>query len=484
MEPEQTKPLFRQERTDKMKKEKLLHSTKIQQMIAQYKHDMQLVDQLTADAEPHYEIEQELYKKYEVKRGLRDLDGKGVRAGLTTISKGSATQIVDGREVPAAGQLLYRGIPIEQLVQGFITHDRFGFEEIVYLLLMGHLPKADQLAQFKGLLTDYQELPNHFNSGVIMKMPSDNIMNTMAKCVLALHAYDPKPDDTSLPNVMRQCIQLVSQFPSLAVFGYQASMYFRNDRSMFIQKPDPKLSIAENILYMMRPDGKYTRLEAKLLDLCLVLHAEHGGGNNSAFTVHVVSSSGTDTYSTVAAALGSLKGPKHGGANIKVMEMFEDLKQHCPDWEDEDALREYLKGLLRGEGFDHSGLIYGMGHAVYSVSDPRAVILKSFVEQLSDEKGCHAEYQLYATVERLAKEVITQNRKIYKGVCANVDFYSGFVYRMLGLPMDLFTPIFAIARIAGWSAHRLEELINCRKIIRPAYLSVAEPQEYVPLEER
>ena len=278
---------------------------------------------------------------------------------------------------------------------------------------------------------------------------------------------------------MRQCIQLVAQFPSLAVFGYQASMYFRNDKSMLIRNPDPNLSIAENILYMMRPDGKYTRLEAKLLDLCLVLHAEHGGGNNSAFTVHVVSSSGTDTYSTIAAALGSLKGPKHGGANIKVMEMFEDLKKHCPDWTDEDALRAYLQGLLRGEGFDHSGLIYGMGHAVYSVSDPRAVILKSFVEQLSNEKGCHDEYQLYASVERLAKEVITQTRKIYK-----VDFYSGFVYRMLGLPMDLFTPIFAIARIAGWSAHRLEELINCRKIIRPAYLSVAEPQEYVPLEER
>ena len=454
-----------------MKKETLLHSKKIQKMITQYKHDMQLVDQLTADAAPHYEIEQELYVKHEVKRGLRDLDGKGVRAGLTTISKVSATQMVDGREVPAPGQLLYRGIPIEELVQGFITHDRFGFEEIVYLLLMGHLPQEEQLRQFKGLLADYQELPNHFNSGVIMKMPSDNIMNTMAKCVLALHAYDPKPDDTSLPNVMRQCIQLVAQFPSLAVFGYQASMYFRNDKSMLIRNPDPNLSIAENILYMMRPDGKYTRLEAKLLDLCLVLHAEHGGGNNSAFTVHVVSSSGTDTYSTIAAALGSLKGPKHGGANIKVMEMFEDLKKHCPDWTDEDALRAYLQGLLRGEGFDHSGLIYGMGHAV-------------FVEQLSNEKGCHDEYQLYASVERLAKEVITQNRKIYKGVCANVDFYSGFVYRMLGLPMDLFTPIFAIARIAGWSAHRLEELINCRKIIRPAYLSVAEPQEYVPLEER
>ncbi|MEE0022058.1 MAG: citrate/2-methylcitrate synthase [Ruminococcus sp.] len=445
---------------------------------------MQQVDHLMELAEPHYQIEPDLYMKYEVKRGLRDLDGRGVRAGLTTISKVSATQLVDGKEVSAPGQLLYRGIPIDQLVQGFITHNRFGFEEIVYLLLMGRLPKPEEMQEFHQLLAHYQELPNHFNSGVIMKMPSDNIMNTMAKCVLALHAYDPKPDDISLPNVMRQCLQLIAQFPSLAVFGYQASMYFRNDKSMFIQKPDPKLTIAENILYMMRPDGKYTQLEAKLLDLCLVLHAEHGGGNNSAFTVHVVSSSGTDTYSTVAAALGSLKGPKHGGANIKVMEMFRDLKANCRDWKDEDAIRAYLSGLLRGEGFDHTGLIYGMGHAVYSVSDPRAVILKGFVEQLSAEKGCHEEFELYATVERLAKEVITQNRKIYKGVCANVDFYSGFVYRMLGLPVDLYTPIFAIARIAGWSAHRLEELINCRKIIRPAYLSVAEPQPYVPMEER
>lgn len=467
-----------------MKKETLLHSSKIQKMIMQYKFDMQQVDHLMELAEPHYQIEPDLYMKYEVKRGLRDLDGRGVRAGLTTISKVSATQLVDGKEVSAPGQLLYRGIPIDQLVQGFITHNRFGFEEIVYLLLMGRLPKPEEMQEFHQLLAHYQELPNHFNSGVIMKMPSDNIMNTMAKCVLALHAYDPKPDDTSLPNVMRQCLQLIAQFPSLAVFGYQASMYFRNDKSMFIQKPDPKLTIAENILYMMRPDGKYTQLEAKLLDLCLVLHAEHGGGNNPAFTVHVVSSSGTDTYSTVAAALGSLKGPKHGGANIKVMEMFRDLKANCRDWKDEDAIRAYLSGLLRGEGFDHTGLIYGMGHAVYSVSDPRAVILKGFVEQLSAEKGCHEEFELYATVERLAKEVITQNRKIYKGVCANVDFYSGFVYRMLGLPVDLYTPIFAIARIAGWSAHRLEELINCRKIIRPAYLSVAEPQPYVPMEER
>lgn len=466
-----------------MKKD-TLHSEKIQQMILQYVQDMQQVEQMTDKAAPQYQIEQDLYVKHEVKRGLRDLDGRGVRAGLTTISKVSATQVVDGKEVPALGQLLYRGIPIEQLVQGFITHDRFGFEEIVYLLLMGNLPKQSELDAFRQLLAHYQLLPNHFNSGVIMKMPSDNIMNTMAKCTLALHAYDPKPDDTSLSNVMRQCVQLIAQFPTLAVFGYQASMYFRNDKSMFIQKPDPNLSIAENILYMMRPDGKYTRLEARLLDLCLVLHAEHGGGNNSAFTVHVVSSSGTDTYSTIAAALGSLKGPKHGGANIKVMEMFADLKAHCPDWQDEDALRAYLEGLLRGEYFDHAGLIYGMGHAVYSVSDPRAVILKGFVEQLSNEKGCHEEYQLYATVERLAKEIITKNRKMYKGVCANVDFYSGLVYRMLGLPIELYTPMFAIARIAGWSAHRLEELINCRKIIRPAYLSVAQPQEYVPMEER
>lgn len=467
-----------------MRKETLLHSEKIQKMIAQYKKDMHQVDVLAAKAEPFYQIEQDLYVKHEVKRGLRDLDGKGVRAGLTTISKISATEIKDGVEVPAPGKLLYRGIPIEDLVEGFVKHDRFGFEEIVYLLIMGQLPKQEEMKQFHELLMDYRLLPNHFNSGVIMKMPSDNIMNTMAKCVLALHAYDPKPDDTSIPNVMRQCLQLVAQFPTLAVFGYQASMYFRNDKSMFIQKPNPNLTIAENLLYMMRPDGKYSRLEAKLLDLCLVLHAEHGGGNNSAFTVHVVSSSGTDTYATIAAALGSLKGPKHGGANIKVMEMFEDLKQHCPDWKDEDAIRAYLEGLLRGEGFDHTGLIYGMGHAVYSISDPRAVILKSFVEQLSTEKGCHDEYLLYATVERLAKEIITKNRRIYKGVCANVDFYSGFVYRMLGLPTDLYTPIFAIARIAGWSAHRIEELINCRKIIRPAYLSVGEEQKYVPLEER
>ena len=467
-----------------MKKETLLHSKKIQKMITQYKHDMQLVDQLTADAAPHYEIEQELYVKHEVKRGLRDLDGKGVRAGLTTISKVSATQMVDGREVPAPGQLLYRGIPIEELVQGFITHDRFGFEEIVYLLLMGHLPQEEQLRQFKGLLADYQELPNHFNSGVIMKMPSDNIMNTMAKCVLALHAYDPKPDDTSLPNVMRQCIQLVAQFPSLAVFGYQASMYFRNDKSMLIRNPDPNLSIAENILYMMRPDGKYTRLEAKLLDLCLVLHAEHGGGNNSAFTVHVVSSSGTDTYSTIAAALGSLKGPKHGGANIKVIQMLDDIKAHVAHWENEGEVADYLTKILRKEANDGSGLIYGMGHAVYTLSDPRAVILKRKAMALAAGKEIEREFKLLDTIEKLTPELMKSVRGSDKVVCANVDMYSGLVYRMLGIPDELFTPLFATARMVGWAAHRMEEILTGKRIIRPAYKAIAKSKEYVPLCDR
>lgn len=461
-----------------------LRTDQVRQMVAQYKQDTEEVESLAEKAIPRYQIDQDLYTKYDVKRGLRDLDGKGVRAGLTTISKITATQTVDGKEVSAPGQLYYRGYPIDDLVNGFTAAGRYGFEEIAYLLLMGALPNEKELKDFHALLADYRLLPNRFNSGVIMRMPSDNIMNTMSKCVLALHAYDPKPDDTSIPNVMRQCLQLIAQFPSLAVYGYQASMYFRNDKSMFIQKPDPNLSIAENILYMMRPDGKYTQLEARLLDLCLVLHAEHGGGNNSTFTVHVVSSSGTDTYATMAAALGSLKGPKHGGANIRVVEMFADLKEHCPDWEDEDAIRAYLTQILNKEAFDHSGLIYGMGHAIYSISDPRAVILKSYAEQLSSEKGIHDEFLLYDRVERIAGEVIAEKRRIYKGVCANVDFYSGFVYRMLGLPDELFTPIFAIARIAGWSAHRIEELINCRKIIRPAYLAVGETEDYVPMEDR
>lgn len=440
--------------------------------------------ELAKESYERYQIPLELYGKYDVKRGLRDADGKGVVAGLTTVSQVSASREENGVRIPTEGKLIYRGIPIEELVQGFIDEGRSGFEETVYLLLTGELPKKEQLDDFSALLGEYQILPEKFKSGVIMKMPSDNIMSMMEKCVLSLHATDPNPDDTSIENVMRQSLELIARFPAMAVYSYQAVQYFRQGASMVYHRPDPTKTIAENFLIMLRPDGKYTELEAKLLDLALVLHAEHGGGNNSAFTVHVVTSSGTDTYSAIAAALGSLKGPKHGGANLKVMEMFEDLKKNVPDWKDEAVLTEYLRKLLDKEGFDRSGLIYGMGHAIYSMSDPRAEILKAYAEKLSIEKDCHDEFQLYADVERIAKELITAKRKIYKGVCANVDLYSGFVYKMLDIPTDLYTPLFAIARIAGWSAHRIEELINANKIIRPAYLPVRGQRDYTPMEER
>jgi len=439
---------------------------------------------LAKESEERYKIPAELYGKYDVKRGLRDLNGKGVVAGLTTISQVSGSKEIDGVRTSDVGHLLYRGIPIEELVEGFISQDRFGFEEIVYLLLVGDLPNKEQLKSFHNLISEYQFLPEKFKSGIIMKMPSDSIMSTMEKCVLSLHAVDPNPDDISIENVMRQSLELIARFPALAVYSYQAAQYFRQGESMVYNRPDPKKTIAENFLTMLRPDGKYTKLEAKLLDLALVLHAEHGGGNNSAFTVHVVTSSGTDTYSAISAALGSLKGPKHGGANLKVMEMFDDLKQNVSNWQDEDALRSYLGNLLDKNGFDRSGLIYGMGHAIYSISDPRAEILKKFAEKLSVEKNCHDEFQLYANVERIAKELISSKRKIYKGVCANVDLYSGLVYKMLGIPTALYTPLFAVARIAGWSAHRLEELINASKIIRPSYLPVSAKRKYIPIEDR
>lgn len=440
--------------------------------------------ELAKESYERYQIPLELYGVHDVKRGLRDADGKGVLAGLTTVSQVSASREENGARIPTEGKLLYRGVPIQELVKGFVGEDRSGFEETVYLLLTGELPDKKQLQDFSALLGEYQILPEKFKSGVIMKMPSDNIMSMMEKCVLALHATDPDPDNTSIENVMRQCLELIARFPAMAVYSYQAVQYFRQGASMVYHRPDPKKTLAENFLTMLRPDGKYTELEAKLLDIALVLHAEHGGGNNSAFTVHVVTSSGTDTYSAIAAALGSLKGPKHGGANLKVMEMMEDLKAHVTNWKDEDALTEYLSGLLDKKGFDRSGLIYGMGHAVYSISDPRSEILKAYAEKLSIEKGCHDEFLLYADVERKAKELITAKRKIYKGVCANVDLYSGFVYKMLDIPADLYTPLFAIARIAGWSAHRIEELINSNKIIRPAYLSVRGQREYTPMEER
>ncbi|WP_028514067.1 citrate/2-methylcitrate synthase [Ruminococcus flavefaciens] len=431
-----------------------------------------------------YKIDPELYTQYDVKRGLRDINGNGVVAGLTNISTIKVIDSGDGMPNHGDGKLYYRGIDVEDIVAGFIKEKRFGFEETVYLLLFGKMPSEHELAEFRAILADFRELPSNFMRDVIMKAPTDNMMNTLAKSVLALYSYDDKANNISVPNVLRQSIELITLFPVLAVYAYHAYRYARLGGDLFIHSPKPDMSIAENILYMLREDGKYTELEARILDLALVLHAEHGGGNNSTFTVHVVSSSGTDTYSAIAAALGSLKGPKHGGANIKVAMMFDDMKQNVKDWTDEEEVKDYLRRLLHKEAFDHAGLIYGMGHAVYSQSDPRAKVFKGFVESLSSEKGRHEEFALYSLVERLAPEVIAEERRIYKGVCANVDFYSGFVYRMLGIPDELFTPLFATARISGWSAHRIEELINSNKIIRPAYKAISPMREYTDMENR
>ncbi|BDF58346.1 citrate synthase [Christensenellaceae bacterium] len=429
-------------------------------------------------------INPELYTKYQVKRGLRDLSGQGVLAGLTRISD-IQSFIREGDElVPCEGKLFYRGINIKDIVKGFIQEKRFGFEEVVYLLLTGDMPDKAQLSDFQKLLAHYRTLPTNFVRDIIMKAPSADMMNTLARSVLTLYAYDEKANDISIPNVLRQSLQMIALFPLFSVYGYQAYRHYHDGQSLFIHVPDPELSTAENILHLLRPDSKYTELEAHILDVSLVLHAEHGGGNNSTFTTHVVSSSGTDTYSSVAASLGSLKGPKHGGANIKVVQMIEDMKKNLTDWTSESEVKDYLAKLLNKQAFDKAGLIYGMGHAVYSLSDPRADIFKSFVQNLSEEKGLSKEFQLYTLVERLAPEVIAKERKIYKGVSANVDFYSGFVYSMLKLPTELFTPIFAIARIAGWSAHRIEELSNAGKIIRPAYKNIQEARDYVPLAER
>lgn len=429
-------------------------------------------------------IDPELYSKYEVKRGLRDINGKGVLTGLTEIAEVKSYTIDDNEMIPCEGKLYYRGYDIEDLVTGFVNDKRFGFEETTYLLLFGKLPTREELAQFNELLGRYRSLPTSFVRDIIMKAPSHDMMNTLARSVLTLYSYDDYADDISIPNVLRQCLQLIALFPELSVYGYQTYKHYYDGDSLFIHAPKPELSTSENILYMLRPDQQYTELEARILDIALVIHADHGGGNNSTFTTHVVSSSGTDTYSTVAASLGSLKGPKHGGANLKVIQMFDHMMENVKNWEDEDEVKQYLKDLLNKKTFDKAGLIYGMGHAVYSISDPRARIFKNYVEKLSKEKGLDKEFALYSMVERLAPEVIAEERKIYKGVSANVDFYSGFVYRMLGLPLELYTPIFAIARISGWSAHRIEELINAGKIIRPAYKSVAKHVGYVPLDDR
>lgn len=429
-------------------------------------------------------IDKELYTKYNVNRGLRDLNGKGVLVGLTSISEVTAKKEVNGELVPCHGELFYRGYNVRDIISGIPMESHFGFEEATYLLLFGELPNKEQLHDFTHLLSEYRSLPTSFVRDIIMKAPSKDMMNTLARSVLTLYSYDTHADDTSLPNVLRQCLELISLFPVLAVYGYQAYKHFHDGKSLFIHNPQPELSTAENILYILRPDSKYTPLEAKLLDIALILHMEHGGGNNSTFTNHLVSSSGTDTYSAMAASLGSLKGPKHGGANLKVVRMFDDMMANVKDWTDEDEVAAYLDDLLEGKAFDHAGLIYGMGHAIYSLSDPRAIALREYTEKLSKEKGKEREFALYALVEKLAPKIISKKRKMYKGVSANVDFFSGFAYRMLGLPEELYTPIFAIARVSGWSAHRMEEITGGGKIMRPAYMSISERREFIPMEER
>ncbi len=429
-------------------------------------------------------ITPDMYVLHDVKRGLRDINGNGVVAGLTEVSRITAkTKDAEGNEIPCAGQLYYRGINVRDIVEGFLNEDRPGFEETVYLLLFSKLPNRGELSEFCEQLSLYRSLPPSFVRDMILKAPGRDMMNILSRSVLALYAYDENPDDISTANILRQCLQLIAQFPLLSVYGYQSFQHYHMNGSLFIHYPRKELNTAENLLYILREDGKYTPLEAKLLDLALVLHAEHGGGNNSTFTTHVVTSSGTDTYSAISAALGSLKGPRHGGANVKVVQMFDDMRASV-NVRDEGAVRDYLVKLLDKQAFDKAGLIYGMGHAVYSLSDPRADILRTYARRLSEEKGMQDEFALYETVERIAPEVIAEKRRMYKGVSANVDFYSGMVYRMLGLPYELYTPIFAIARIAGWSAHRLEEIQNAGKIIRPAYFSVKDGEAYIPLESR
>lgn len=425
-----------------------------------------------------------IYDQYGVKRGLRDLDGHGVLTGVTNISKIISSKEVDGQEIHVDGELWYRGYNVIDMVKDF-GFKRFGFEEVAYLLLFGELPNKDELSEFRAVLGNLNHLPTNFTRDVIMKAPSRDVMNSMTKSVLTLASYDDyEVADLSISNVLRQCLALISEFPMLAVYGYNAYNHYELDESMYIHRPDIKLSTAENFLRMLRPDKKYTELEAQVLDAALVLHMEHGGGNNSTFTTRVVSSAGSDTYSVIAAALSSLKGPKHGGANIKVMQMMEDIRAHVPDYNDMDTLKDYLAKIVDKQAFDQRGLIYGMGHAIYAISDPRARAFKEFVEKLAVDKHMEKEYELYSNIEKIAPEVIAEKRRIYKGVSANVDFYSGFVYSMLGIPVELYTPLFAVARIVGWSAHRIEELINVDKIIRPAYMSIMKEREYVPIEDR
>lgn len=428
-------------------------------------------------------IDPNLYVEYDVKRGLRDSAGKGVLTGLTEISDVVAYDLINGRQIPAEGRLYYQGINIYDLVKG-LEGRKYGFEETTYLLMFGKLPSEAELERFIKILAEFEELSGRFVRDVIMKASNDNIMNALQRCILTLYTYDDNPEDISTENVLRQSLALICKLPLIAVYSYHAYRHFRKDDMLFIRNPEKGLSMAENILLLLRPDGKYTELEAKVLDIALVLHAEHGGGNNSTFTTHVVTSSGTDSYSSTAASIGSLKGPRHGGANLKAQNMFDDMKRNISNWEDEEEVTAYIRKILNKEAFDRTGLVYGMGHAVYTLSDPREKILKEYARKLAEEKGRMKEFEFYDRVERIAGHLIMEQRRLFKDVCANVDFYSGFVYTMLGIPEELFTPLFAIARMPGWCAHRLEELVNANKIIRPAYKYVGHHTDFVPFEER
>ncbi|MCQ2508232.1 MAG: citrate/2-methylcitrate synthase [Dorea sp.] len=441
------------------------------------------VFELEEQLEKNSRIDLNLYIEYDVKRGLRDAAGKGVLTGLTEISDVVAYDLVQGRKIPCDGRLYFHGYDIKDLIAG-LEGRKFGFEETIFLLLFGQLPTEEQLESFVGVLNEFADLSGRFVRDVVMKASNNDIMNALQRCILTLYTYDERANDLDPNNVLRQSLELIAKLPLIAVYSYHSYRHFRLDEALVIRNPKKGLSMAENILLMLRPDGKFTDLEAKVLDTALIVHADHGGGNNSTFTTHVVTSSGTDTYSSTSASIGSLKGFRHGGANLKVQRMFAEIKENVPDWEDEEALEAYIKKILNREAFDGAGLVYGMGHAVYTLSDPREVVLKEYAKKLADEKGYEKEFELYDRVERISGHLIQQQKHILKPVCANVDFYSGLIYTMLGIPEELFTPIFAISRIPGWCAHRLEEIMNQSKIIRPAYKYVGKHRDYVSLDER
>ncbi len=442
------------------------------------------IDKMVNVVDSINKIDPEYFTKYSVKKGLRNSDGSGVLVGLTEIGEVHGYVLYEGERKEDEGRLVYRGIDVYELVRGFQKEKRFGFEEVCYLLLFGKLPNSSELAEFTELLGGLRSLPNGFTEDMILKAPSSDIMNKLARSVLVSYSYDDQPDGIDPKNLLRQSIELIARFPTMAAYGFQAKSHYYGGQSLYIHSPIPELSTAENILHMIRPDNKYTQSEAEILDLALVLHAEHGGGNNSTFAARVVSSTETDTYSAIAAAVGSLKGPKHGGANIKAMNMLADIKEHVEDWADDDQVRNYLVKIINKEAFDKAGLIYGMGHAVYTLSDPRTILLKEKAHELAIEKGREKEFLLYDAVERIAPDVFAQAKGTSKNICANVDLYSGFVYDALGIPTELFTPLFAVARIVGWCAHRIEEVVCMQKIIRPAYKSISKPDKFLPMDER